>query len=270
MISLSGLLDKLWRGYGAKGSLYPQGDDGAEVELAVGPDGQIPYTDATEPSGWRLDDPPTIGSGGLAYQGTWNATTNTPAIPAAGAGNNSWFYIVATAGTTAIDGIAEWAVGDWIISDGIAWRKLDFSNNLLDAGQITTGNLVIERLTNDARDFPIEVAIGDGVNVITTGVKGVLEVQYPCTIQSSRVFAPKESGSITITVKKIAYASYPGSLASIVASAKPTLASAQKSEDTTLTGWTVDLVKGDILEWTVDSAATVTVVIHSLRVRKKT
>lgn len=68
------------------------------------------------------------GGGGLSYQGTWNATTNSPAIPAAGSGNNGWYYYVATAGTTTIDGISDWGVGDWIISNGTTWQKIDNSD----------------------------------------------------------------------------------------------------------------------------------------------
>lgn len=63
--------------------------------------------------------------GALEYQGTWSATTNSPAIPAAASGNKGYYYKVATAGTTAIDGISEWAIGDWIVSNGATWDKID-------------------------------------------------------------------------------------------------------------------------------------------------
>lgn len=63
--------------------------------------------------------------GGLNYQSTWNATTNSPTIPAAASGNKGWFYKVATAGTTTIDGINDWQVGDWIVSNGATWDKVD-------------------------------------------------------------------------------------------------------------------------------------------------
>ena len=62
--------------------------------------------------------------GGQQYQGTWNATTNTPAIPTAAIGNKGWYYSVSVAGTTNINGISSWAVGDEIISNGSAWQKI--------------------------------------------------------------------------------------------------------------------------------------------------
>ena len=62
--------------------------------------------------------------GASQYQGTWNATTNVPAIPAAAIGNKGWYYSVAVAGTTNINGISSWAVGDEIISNGSVWQKI--------------------------------------------------------------------------------------------------------------------------------------------------
>jgi limonene-1,2-epoxide hydrolase len=40
-------------------------------------------------------------------------------------GTKGWYYKVATAGTTSIDGIADWAVGDWIVYNGTVWDKVD-------------------------------------------------------------------------------------------------------------------------------------------------
>jgi|GEM_PF-3316745 len=63
----------------------------------------------------------------FSYQGTWNATTNTPTIPAAAAANEGHYYIVATAGTTSIDGETDWQVADWLVSNGTTWEKIDNS-----------------------------------------------------------------------------------------------------------------------------------------------
>lgn len=61
---------------------------------------------------------------GVAFQGTWNAATNSPEIPVASEANIGWMYKVATAGTTAIDGVSLWNVGDTLISNGIIWHKI--------------------------------------------------------------------------------------------------------------------------------------------------
>jgi hypothetical protein len=66
-------------------------------------------------------------AGGLSYQGTWNASTNTPTL-ASGAGVNGYYYIVATAGSTNLDGITDWQIGDWLMFNGTVWQKIDQSN----------------------------------------------------------------------------------------------------------------------------------------------
>jgi hypothetical protein len=93
-----------------------------------------------------------------------------------------------------------------------------------------------------------------------------LQVDFACTILSNTVLAD-QSGSIAITIKKATYSGFP-TLSSIVASAKPTLSSAQKSTDSTLTGWTTNVSAGDVLEIVVDSASTVTRVTLALKVRR--
>jgi hypothetical protein len=60
--------------------------------------------------------------GAVVYQGTWNALTNIPTLPTPAAGNNGHYYIVSDAGTYL--GIT-YAIGDWAISNGIAWQKVD-------------------------------------------------------------------------------------------------------------------------------------------------
>jgi hypothetical protein len=62
--------------------------------------------------------------GGSIYQGTWNATTNTPAL-ASSVGTNGYYYIVNVAGSTNLNGITDWQVGDWAIFNGGVWQKVD-------------------------------------------------------------------------------------------------------------------------------------------------
>lgn len=57
------------------------------------------------------------------YKGEWNANTNNP-ILVSGIGNDGDYYIVSVAGTTDLDGIAVWNVGDWVAFNGIAWTKI--------------------------------------------------------------------------------------------------------------------------------------------------
>lgn len=74
---------------------------------------------------------------GLDYQGTWNASTNTPTLTSS-SGVAGYYYIVNVAGTTNLDGITDWQVGDWAVfsSTGV-WQKIDQSNTVTSVnGQV--------------------------------------------------------------------------------------------------------------------------------------
>lgn len=115
---------------------------------------------------------------------------------------------------------------------------------------------------------PIGITIDGGGSAITTGIKGFFQVPYACTISAVRMFAD-QSGDCVIDIWKDTYANFPPTDAdTITASAPPTLSSAQKSEDTTLTGWTKTITAGDILAYNVDSASTVTRVTLQLIVTR--
>lgn len=79
-------------------------------------------------------------SGSLVYKGTWNATTNTPTLTSS-VGTNGNFYIVNVAGTTTLNGISSWAVGDWVIFNGTVWQKI--SNQAVTQVNGYTGNVTL-------------------------------------------------------------------------------------------------------------------------------
>lgn len=64
--------------------------------------------------------------GALIYQGTWNATTNSPTLAnPPSSDTKGYYYVTNTAGTQF--GIT-FAVGDWIVSNGTEWQKVDNSD----------------------------------------------------------------------------------------------------------------------------------------------
>lgn len=112
------------------------------------------------------------------------------------------------------------------------------------------------------------LVIDGGGSAITTGVKSSLRVPFACVINSVTLLAD-QTGSVIVDIWKDTYANYPPLDAdSITASAPPTLSSTNKSEDTTLTGWTTTISVGDILVFNVDSAATITRLTLELKVTK--
>jgi len=62
--------------------------------------------------------------GDLNYQGTWNATTNSPTLTSS-VGTKGFYYVVSVAGTTNLNGITDWQIGDWAVFNGSAWQKID-------------------------------------------------------------------------------------------------------------------------------------------------
>jgi hypothetical protein len=74
---------------------------------------------------------------GLVFQGTWNAATNTPTLTS-GTGTTGNFYIVSVDGSTNLDGITDWKVGDWavFVEQGASdqWEKVDNSSVLDGSG----------------------------------------------------------------------------------------------------------------------------------------
>lgn len=110
----------------------------------------------------------------------------------------------------------------------------------------------------------VTLVIDGGASVITTGVKGYISMPVTGTWKKWRLLSTV-SGSIVIDVWKDTYANYPPLVAdTITASAKPTLSSVIKNEDSALTGWTTSFTAGDVIGFNVDSVTTVTKVTLSL------
>ncbi len=153
----------------------------------------------------------------------------------------------------------------------------------LDATQITTGRLNIARLPDGTNGYvltangagsnpayaalpsdPIAInfIIDGGGAAIETGNKGHIEVPFACTIDGWTIVAD-QSGSIVVDVKKCTYADFP-TTSSIAGTEKPTLSTAQKNQDDSLSTWTTSISAGDILEFVVDSVSTVERVMISI------
>jgi hypothetical protein len=125
--------------------------------------------------------------GGLVYQGTWNASTNTPTITSS-VGTEGAFYIVSVAGTTNINGINDWQVGDWIVFHGSAWQKVDNSDSVSSVfGRV--GNIVAVQSDYSAF-YPLIGDIKDGV----------LTVQGTGVLSGSGTFSANQATNNTISL----------------------------------------------------------------------
>jgi len=106
----------------------------------------------------------------------------------------------------------------------------------------------------------IEFVIDGGSLVIPLGVSLPLSIPFDCTIESVELLArPGETGSIVVDIWNDTYDNYPPTVVdTITASAQPTIVSASKSVDSTLTDWIKNILAGDKLVFNVDSVALLT------------
>ena len=169
-------------------------------------------------------------TGALVYQGAWNALTNTPTLTSS-VGVSGYYYVVSVAGTTNLNGITDWQIGDWAIFNGAAWQKIDQTNTVSSVNGYTgavvltqtdiagTASLTtVQTLTNKTLTSPIinEILYANGNEILSLSpvasatdyltVKNGIGVGVPLHLQadgsSSNIglhIQPKGTGLVTIT-----------------------------------------------------------------------
>lgn len=145
----------------------------------------------------------------------------------------------------------------------------------LTAGNVTTNANLTGQVTSvgnattigtNYRYLNVPIVIDGGGVAITTGIKGDTCIDVTGTIDRVTMLAD-QTGSIVIDIWKDTYANYPPTVAdTITASALPTISSSNKSQDSTLTGWTTSVTAGDTLRFNVNSVTTITRVTLILRI----
>jgi hypothetical protein len=130
--------------------------------------------------------------------------------------------------------------------------------------------LVAADLPINAKRISIAFQFGDGTNAIVAATEREqwLECNFDGTIEGYSLTADAV-GSLVIDLWKDTYANYPPVVAdTITASDKPTLSATQKQQNTTLTGWTTAITRGQTIKAHVDSAGTVKAATLTLYVVK--
>lgn len=124
-----------------------------------------------------------------------------------------------------------------------------------------------------ARVCTIGITIDGSGGVISTGVKGYIHVPYGGTINQAVILCD-QSGSIVINVWKCTYTQFDAGSTHPVVGDKitstnpPTVTTATKSKDSTLTGWTTSFSADDVFAFNVDSVTTVTRATLILKITK--
>lgn len=233
------------------GDIIVGGSAGAPGRLAKGADGQVLTVDPT----------------------THNLVWATPAAPGTGTVTSVDFTATPT-GIFDVSGVPIVGAGTIALSmDNQTTNKVLASPNgstgqpsfrALVAADLPT--ITAAMLPTNTKRMSLAFQFGDGTNAIDSATEREqwLEINFDCTIEGYTLLADA-AGSIVIDLWMDTYANYPPTVAdSICASALPTLASAQKAQDVTLTGWTTTIPRGRILKAHVNSAGTVKAVTLTL------
>jgi len=103
--------------------------------------------------------------GGAIYQSVWNASTNSPTLTS-GTGTKGYYYIVSVAGSTNLDGITDWQVGDWAIFNGTTWNKVDNTDAVSSVNGYTGAvSLTTSDITESSRLYYTEVRVSANTDV---------------------------------------------------------------------------------------------------------
>ena len=137
---------------------------------------------------------------GLTYEGTWDASTNTPALTS-GQGVSGHFYIVSVAGNTNLDGNNDWHIGDWAVffdaggGGTAAWQKID--NTSVLTGNGTANTFAMWTATETLNDSLLSQDVG-ATKVI---VDGLLEVKGDGASQDGRIKLNCSQNSHGVTIQ---------------------------------------------------------------------
>ena len=112
--------------------------------------------------------------GALNFQGTWNASTNTPTLTSS-VGTKGDYYVVGTAGSTTLNGISNWGVGDLATFNGSVWQRVEggadgnFVNLSVSSTSTLSGLTASTALALNASKEIVSVTnTGTGDNVLAT------------------------------------------------------------------------------------------------------
>lgn len=213
------------------------------------------------------------------------ARTISTTAPITGGGDlsaNRTFAIAAA--TTSVDGYL--TSTDWNTFNGkvATSRSISTTAPLTGGGDLSANRTLAITLADATHDGYLSqtdwatfngilaersVTFDGGGAVLTAGTKVRLRIPYAGTIQRVTMLAD-QSGSAVVDIKKVAYGSYTGagSGTSIVASAPPTITTAVKSQDATMTGWTLTVAANDVLEFSITSATTIQQLEVSLEIKR--
>jgi len=166
----------------------------------------------------------------LNYQGTWNASANTPHLTS-GSGRKGYYYIISTAGDTVLDGESGWDVGDWAIFNGSVWQQINSTNssrNFSVIGNLTISGLTTSFLEHVVSSGPLTLTSSSPYRVVFTGVSSTCVVNLGNALNSdlgrSTHFFNSSSALISVVnnSSSVLFYLYPGYSSTVLLRGKST------------------------------------------------
>lgn len=147
-------------------------------------------------------------------------------------------------------------------------NKVSFGSRPIVILDFQAQDITNASVTSNITTDNIEFVIDGGGAAITAGVKGDLEVSFPCTINQATLLGD-QAGTLIVNIWKDTYANFPPtSTVKITSTTPPTITSSVKAQDAVLSGWTTAVSVGDILRFNVDSCVTIQRGTLSLKVTR--
>jgi hypothetical protein len=121
--------------------------------------------------------------GALSYQGTWNASTNTPTLTSS-TGTKGYYYVVSVAGNINLDGITDWLVGDWAVYNGTVWQKVDNTETVTSVnGQVGAVVLTTTNIAEGTNEYFTQArartSVSAGTGISYDNLTGVITNSSP-------------------------------------------------------------------------------------------
>lgn len=191
----------------------------------------------------------TTGAGDLIEAGSFNVDNNGNVVGNNLSGTNTgdqlMYGTIAVAGQSDLDPTG---TGDTLVFENGTGVELT-----TDAG---TNTLTI---TNTLIEDSFGIVVDGAGTAITTGSKGTKYIPWDCTITGWDIRSDI-SGSCVFNVKRAGV--------SLAGTEKPTLSASSSNSDLALSTWTTSLLAGDVVEFVVDSASTLTRATVTILVNK--
>jgi hypothetical protein len=228
-------------------------DAGTELTNSLARDGQ------SSMSGQFKAIDGTLGGPGIA----WGSDVKT-GFRRASAGEMRW--VVASADGMYIDSVGKlWHLGAMDIAGALNLQGALTGTGIPDLTSIEalTGKGILKRTAAntwalDTITTALEFTVNGNGSVLPTGVCGDLVAPFDMVLTGVTLLAD-QSGSMVLDIWKDTYANFPPTVAdTITASDLPTISSAVKSTDTSLTGWNKTVTAGDTLRFNINSITSIT------------